>query len=80
MMRMHNAMKEDEVFQSTCAREFVQFAPGSSWMVYTETVPHAVLAGQYALEQTYQVDPAGTVTPQSAPVAILERMAAARLV
>jgi hypothetical protein len=80
MMRLHNTMKEDSAFQSTCAREFVEFAPGSSWMVYTETVPHAVLAGKYALEQTFQVDPAATVTPESAPVSILERMAGAKLV
>jgi hypothetical protein len=80
MMKMHNAMKEDAAFQSSCHREFVAFAPGSSWMVYTETVPHAVLAGQYALEQTFQVDPAGTVTPESAPVKILEKMAGTRLV
>lgn len=80
MMRLHNTMKEDDAFQATCTRELVQFAPGSSWMVYTETVPHAVLAGQYALEQTYQVDPGAMVTPESAPVAILEKMAGARLV
>lgn len=80
MMRLHNTMKEDAGFQATCTREFVQFGPGSSWMVYTETVPHAVLAGQYALEQTFQIDPAATVTPWSAPVSILEKMAGARLV
>ncbi len=79
MMQLHNAMKEDAGFQSTCAKVFVQFAPGSSWMVYTETVPHAVLSGQYALEQTFLVDPAAMVTPDSAPVAVLERLAGARL-
>ena len=76
MMRLHNAMKEDAAFQETCAREFVQFAPGSSWMVYTETVPHAALAGQYALEQTLLVDPAAMVTPESVPLAVLEQLAA----
>jgi hypothetical protein len=79
MMKLHNAMKEDAVFQDTCAREAVEFAPGSSWMVYTETVPHAVLAGQYALEQTFLVDPAAMVTPESAPIAILEKMTGDRL-
>lgn len=79
MMRLHNTMKEDAAFQSSCAREEVQFAPGSSWMVYTETVPHAVLAGQYALEQTFLVDPAAMVTPESAPIRVLEGMAGARL-
>lgn len=80
MMRLHNTMKEDSAFQASCVRENVQFAPGSSWMVYTETVPHAVLAGQYALEQTFLVDPAAMVTRESAPVAILEKMTASRLV
>ena len=79
MMRLHNTMKEDSAFQASCVREEVQFSPGSSWMVYTETVPHAVLGGQYALEQTFLVDPAAMVTPDSAPIAILERMAGNRL-
>jgi hypothetical protein len=80
MMELHNAMKENAEFQRDCVKESVQFPPGSSWMVYTETVPHAVLAGQYALEQTFLVDQAAMVTPESAPVAILEKMAGARLV
>jgi len=80
MMELHNAMKENADFQRDCAKESVQFLPGSSWMVYTETVPHAVLAGQYALEQTFLVDHAAMVTPESAPVAILEKMAGAKLV
>lgn len=79
MMHLHNAMKEDAAFQASCVREEVQFAPGSSWMVYTETVPHAVLGGQYALEQTFLVDPGAMVTRESAPIAILEKMAGARL-
>ncbi len=80
MMRLHNAMKEDAEFQRTCAREEVKFAPGSSWMVYTETVPHAVLGGQYALEQTFLVDAAVMVAPESAPVAVLEKLAGASVV
>lgn len=80
MMQLHNAMKEDSEFQSVCTKEYFQFEPGSSWMVYTETVPHAVLAGQYALEQTFLVDPTAMVTPDSAPVRLLEKMAGARLV
>jgi hypothetical protein len=80
MMRLHNTMKEDAEFQRTCDKEFVEFAPGSSWMVFTETVPHAALGGQYALEQTLLVDPEAIVTPESAPVAVLEKMAGARLV
>lgn len=80
MMRLHNAMKENPAYQHDCAKEEFQFGPGSSWMVYTETVPHAVLAGQYALEQTFLVDPAAMVTPDSPPVRVLEKLAGAPLV
>lgn len=77
MIQLHNAMKEDAEFQRSCFREHVEFAPGSSWMVFTETTPHAVLGGQYALEQTFLVDPTAMVTPGSAPIAILEKIAGA---
>jgi hypothetical protein len=80
MRRLHNATKEDDQFQRSCAREYFQFAPGSSWMVNTDTVPHAVVAGQFALEQTVLVEPAAMVAPESAPLAVLEKMSGARLV
>jgi hypothetical protein len=80
MMDLHNTMKEDERFQRECRKESFQFPAGSSWMVYTETVPHSVEAGQYALEQTFLVRPEAMVTPESSPLAILEKMAGARLV
>jgi hypothetical protein len=79
MMRLHNTMKEDAAFQSSCMREEIKFLPGSSWMVYTETTPHAVVVGQYALEQTFLIDPAAMIAPESAPIAVLEKIAGARL-
>jgi 3-deoxy-D-manno-oct-2-ulosonic acid (Kdo) hydroxylase len=74
MMRFHNFLKENAEFQAGCRKEYVQFPPGSSWMVYTETVPHAVLSGQYALEQTFLVDHRAMVAPDSSPLAVLEGM------
>jgi len=79
MMRLHNTMKEDVAFQDYCPKERFSFPAGSSWMVYTETVPHAVLAGQFALEQTFLVDPGAMVDPGSSPLAILEKLAGAKL-
>ena len=74
MMRFHNFLKENSEFQADCRKESLHFAPGSSWMVYTDMVPHAVLAGQYALEQTLLVDHAAMVTPESSPLSVLEAM------
>ena len=68
MMRFHNFLKENASFQAECRKEYLQFPPGSSWMVYTDMVPHAVLSGQYALEQTFLVDHQAMVSPESSPL------------
>ena len=80
MMRFHNFLKENRDFQSSCAKYDYQFPPGSSWMVYTDMVPHAVLSGQYALEQTFLVAREAMVAPQHAPLTVLEELSGARLV
>ena len=80
MMRFHNFLKESEQFQQEAVKESFAFPAGSSWMVFTDTVPHAVLAGQYALEQTFLVDRAAQVAPEHAPLTVLERIAGAALV
>ncbi len=80
MMRFHNFLKENREFQSSCTKYDYQFPAGSSWMVYTDMVPHAVLCGQYALEQTLLVAAEAMVAPQHAPLRVLEELSGARLV
>ena len=80
MMRFHNFLKENRDFQSSCAKYDYQFPPGSSWMVYTDMVPHAVLSGQYALEQTYLVAADAMVAPEHAPLTVLQELTGARLI
>ena len=80
MMRFHNFLKENARFQAESEKYPFQFPAGSSWMVYTDTVPHAVLSGQYALEQTLLVEPSALVAPEHAPLTVLEGIAGARLV
>ena len=80
MMRFHNFLKENEEFQRTTPKYEFKLPPGSSWMVYTDSVPHAVLAGQYALEQTFLIAREAMVVPEMSPIGVLERMTGARLV
>jgi hypothetical protein len=80
MMRFHNFLKENASFQAGCVKHPWKFPSGSSWMVYTDTVPHAVLAGQYALEQTFLVKPEALVAPEHSPLKVLERIAGAPLI
>ncbi|MEO8377482.1 MAG: Kdo hydroxylase family protein [Candidatus Sumerlaeota bacterium] len=75
MHEFHNFMKLDSEFQENCAKNYWEFPPASVWMVYTDMVPHAVLSGQYALEQTFLIHDDAMVTPEKAPVKILEKLA-----
>ena len=75
MHRCHNAMKEDARFRETCPKQRWEFPPNSSWIVFTDCVSHAVLEGQYALEQTFVISRQAMVEPQRSPITILERIA-----
>ncbi len=75
MHRCHNAMKEDAKFREICPKQRWEFPPGSSWIVFTDCVSHAVLEGQYALEQTFLISRGAMVDPERSPIAILERIA-----
>lgn len=75
MHECHNAMKEDSAFQQSCPKTRWEFSPDSSWMVFTDCVSHAVLEGQYALEQTFLISRRAMVEPARSPIAVLERIA-----
>ena len=78
MLNFHNFLKENDEFQKTCRKDKWEFPPNSSWIVFTDMVSHAVLSGQYALEQTVVVDKQDLVLPEKAPIQILKRLYAAR--
>ena len=52
MQRLHDRLKADAEFQRAAPRQTWDFPPGASWIVFTDFVPHAALAGHLALEQT----------------------------
>lgn len=75
MMRFHNYLKENSSFQQNCPKQHWEFPPGSSWMVYTDMVSHAVLSGQFALEQTLIISREVMVTPEKSPYGVLSSLA-----
>src|SRR5215471_11520063 len=75
MHRFHNFLKDNLAYQDNARSETVSFPPFATWMVFTDMVTHAVLSGQYALEQTFLIARDSLVTPEKAPVAVLERLA-----
>jgi hypothetical protein len=74
MLGFHDFLKNNAEFQAG-PREPLSFPPGSSWMVLTDMVSHAVLSGQFALEQTLILSRRSLAAPEKAPIAILERLA-----
>ena len=79
MLRLHHAMKSSDDLQKQCGRDEWSIPPGSCWMVFTDSVPHAVRSGQYALEQTFMVKPEGMLDRSKAPAAVLEEIAGRKL-
>ncbi|HEX5481216.1 MAG TPA: Kdo hydroxylase family protein [Terriglobia bacterium] len=75
MLAFHDELKFNGDFQENCAKSKWEFPPGSTWLVFTDTVPHAVLSGQFALEQTFIVSREALLLPQKAPFRILEELA-----
>jgi 3-deoxy-D-manno-oct-2-ulosonic acid (Kdo) hydroxylase len=74
MMKFHNFLKENEEFQKTCRKDRWEFPPNSTWLVFTDMVSHSVLAGQFALEQTFIISKEDLVLPQKAPYNILKQV------
>lgn len=79
MLGFHDYLKANENYQRQCEKYNFEFPPDSTWMVFTDVVPHSVLSGQYALEQTFIIARESLVEPDFAPIAILENLSGKRL-
>jgi hypothetical protein len=80
MLNLHNFLKENQEFQQTCHKDFWEFPPRSCWIVFTDQVSHAATAGQYAIEQTYNIPTSALVNPQTAPISVLEKLSQRALI
>jgi hypothetical protein len=75
MGQLHDLGKADLAYQQSSPQRCVEFPPGATWVVFSDQVQHAVMAGQYMLEQTFYLDPDHLLHPQSGPLGILESLA-----
>jgi len=74
MLHFHDFLKENATFQTDSPKIRMEFPPMATWLVFTDGVPHAVLGGQHALEQTFIISRAALVTPEIAPISVLEKI------
>lgn len=76
MLAFHHWLKANAAFQAQ-PHPVWEFPPGSAWICFTDAVSHAVLRGQYALEQTAMVRREGLQLPELAPAEVFEQLARA---
>jgi hypothetical protein len=74
MLQLHNSMKENKQFQQSINPTDVFLPAGATWIVFTDQVSHAALAGQYVLEQTFSLSLTGMCHVERSPLNILERL------
>ncbi len=74
MLGLHDRAKADLDYQRASAQREVRFAPGTTWICYSDQVMHAAMSGQYMLEQTTHLPLAALYEPTRAPLAVLERI------
>jgi hypothetical protein len=74
MLGLHDEMKADDAYQQSAKRSTFAFPAGSSWVVFTDMVPHAATGGQYALEQTFYLPVQAMHHPERSPLRILEAL------
>jgi 3-deoxy-D-manno-oct-2-ulosonic acid (Kdo) hydroxylase len=56
-----------------------EFPGASTWLTFTDAVPHAAMAGQYQLEQTFLLPVDAMVDRDRSPLEILGRIVGRRL-
>ncbi len=75
MLHFHDWLKGNREYQESAPQYRFDLPPGSTWLAFTDVVPHAVLGGRLAMEQTMIVSRGSLRNRASAPSSILEKMA-----
>ncbi|MBP7454163.1 MAG: Kdo hydroxylase family protein [Ottowia sp.] len=74
MLQLHDLMKFDESYQKNGTQVKMPFPPGCLWVCYSDQATHAVMSGQFMMEQTLYLPAGHEVDPTSSPLAILTRL------
>lgn len=74
MLRLHDLSKADLDYQREGPQARVDFAPGTTWVVFSDQVLHGVLRGQHMFEQTFYLEVQDQADPARSPLGVLERL------
>jgi hypothetical protein len=79
MLQLHDRMKGDQEYQTAGDQVTHSFPAGSTWLAYTDQVPHAAMSGIHQLEQTFYVPVSSLRNETTAPLRVLEGLMGRRL-
>ena len=74
MLALHDLAKRDEDYQRDSPQRELRFAPGTTWLCFSDQVMHAAMSGQHMMEQTLHLPLAALRHPERSPLATLERL------
>ena len=74
MLNLHDIPKLDDEYQRSTPKTRLELPAQSTWIVFTDRVMHAALAGQFLLEQTFYLPVAAMQDERYAPLRILEEL------
>lgn len=80
MLQLHDGMKSDLEYQRSAAQVTMPFSAGSAWICFSDQTSHAVMSGQYMMEQTLHLPLDRLYDPDSSPLSILTRLTGRNLV
>ncbi len=80
MLQLHDGMKSDTDYQANAQQVTMPFAAGSVWVCFSDQTSHAVMSGQYMMEQTLHLAVEQQYHPEASPLAILTRLTGRALV
>ncbi len=80
MLQLHDLVKRDVRYQQEAPQVRLAFPPGCTWIVFTDQVLHAAMAGQHLFEQTFHLPVAAQRRPDLSPLKTLERLSGRTLV
>ena len=80
MLQLHDGMKADLDYQQDAHQITMTFPAGATWVCFSDQTSHAVMSGQYLLEQTLHLPPHAQYDPGASPLAMLSRLTGRALV
>jgi hypothetical protein len=80
MLQLHDSMKSDLDYQKNAGQVTMPFVAGAVWVCFSDQASHAVMSGQYMMEQTLHLPVDQQYDPAASPLAILSRLTGRKLV